>query len=371
LFGVAVAMTAVAAAATFGVNLAELVRTPSRYGQTFDVSADAQFSALPSPARIDALLRRDPAVVAWTYGEHGDIVVGGQAVAAVGLSAKTGALLAPTIIAGRAAMRPGEIALGSKTLAHAHHAIGASVPVDLNGTAPGTTKPVAMRVVGRSVFPFFGRGSFTPTGLGVGAQIAEAEPGALNPGQPPAFNFVLVQVAPGPAHDRNVARVAHDLVASDLCGSDNQCTVNTTSRPDDIVNYARVRSTPIALAAVLAGLAVLVVESLLFTSVRRRRREFATLRTLGFTRRQDALLVMAQATTLVAIALAFGLPIGIVLGRWAWTAFASNLPVPGHTTTPPALLLIIPISIAGAVALAIAPGIIAGRQAPARALRAS
>jgi hypothetical protein len=73
----------------------------------------------------------------------------------------------------------------------------------------------------------------------------------------------------------------------------------------------------------------------------------------------------------VAIALAFGLPIGIVLGRWAWTAFASNLPVPGHTTTPPALLLIIPISIAGAVALAIAPGIIAGRQAPARALRAS
>jgi ABC-type lipoprotein release transport system permease subunit len=369
LFGVAVAIAAVAAAGTFGVNLAALVRTPSRYGQTWDLSADAQFSGIPTK-NIDALLRKEPGVTAWTFGEHGDIVVDGQPVAAVGLTAAHGPLLAPTVVAGRAASAPGEIALGSKTLARIRRPIGATASVDLVGIAPGTTKRVPMHVVGRSVFPFFGRGSFTPTGLGVGAQLAENSPGALNPGQPPAANFVLIGIAPGSAHARDVARVQHDLVGTDLCGLDNQCTVTLTDRPDDIVNYARVRATPIALAAVLACLAVLVVASLLLTSIRRRRREFAVLRMLGFTRRQDVLVVTSQSVTLVAIALAIGLPVGIALGRWAWTVFARNLPVPGATTTPFGLLLAIPVAIVVAILLSIAPGALAARRSPARALRA-
>jgi ABC-type lipoprotein release transport system permease subunit len=366
--GVAVAVAAVAAALTFGVNLGQLVRTPSRYGQAWDVTADAQFSVIPSP-HIDAILRKEPGVTAWTYGEHGDIVVAGQPVAAIGLTRAQGPLLAPIAVAGQIATGPGEIALGAKTLARAHHTIGDILPVDLQGFAPGTTKPHPMHVVGKSVFPFFGRGSFTPTGLGVGAQIEEAAPGALNPGQQPGFNFVLVRVAPGKDHNANVARVVHDLIATDVCGLDNQCQVATANRPDDIVNYARVRTTPIALAAVLAILAVLVVVSLLVTSVRRRSEEFAILRVLGFTRRQDSAAVAWQAATLVTIALALGLPIGIALGRWAWTAFASNLPVAGATTTPFNLLLTIPIALGVGVLLSIGPGLLAGRRPPARVLR--
>jgi hypothetical protein len=368
LLGVALAIGAVAGALTFGANLAHLVQTPARYGQTWSLSADAQFSNL-QPDKISAFFAREPGVVAWTYGEHGDIVVNGDAVAAVGLTSAHGPLLAPAMVNGQPAATAGEIALGGKTLATAHAAVGHTVSVDLVGVAPGSTKPVPMTVVGRSVFPFFGRGSFTPTGLGVGAQIAETKPGALNPGQPPAYNFVLVQVAPGPDHRANVARVVHDLEATDLCGLDNQCTVATTNRPDDIMNYARVRLTPIALAAVLVALAILVVASLLMTSVRRRRNEFATLRVLGFTRRQDAVAVFTQSATTVGVALLIGLPLGIALGRFTWKVFASNLSVPSDTITPAVLLYAIPVAVVVAFVCAVGPGLLAGSRPPARALR--
>ena len=51
------AMSALAAAITFGANLSRLVHTPRLYGQSWDVTADAQFSPLPSTQTV-ALLRK-------------------------------------------------------------------------------------------------------------------------------------------------------------------------------------------------------------------------------------------------------------------------------------------------------------------------
>ncbi len=114
-----------------------------------------------------------------------------------------------------------------------------------------------MRVVGRGVFPFFGRGSFTPAGLGVGALLLSPRPGSLNPEQQPGFNFVLIDVAArGPPRRRGRAGHARPREAQALRHR-QQCTVTNASRPIDVLNYARVQSTPIALAAMLAGLGAL------------------------------------------------------------------------------------------------------------------
>ena len=53
------------------------------------------------------------------------------------------------------------------------------------------------------MFPFFGEGSFTPTGLGVGAEITES---ALSAHDTPPVNFVLVQMAPGPSRAADIAQ---------------------------------------------------------------------------------------------------------------------------------------------------------------------
>jgi putative ABC transport system permease protein len=131
-----------------------------------------------------------------------------------------------------------------------------------------------------------------------------------------------------------------------------------------------VRSTPLALAAVLALLAVATVAHALVTAVRRRRRDLALLKTLGFTRRQVSAAVAWQATTFGLVALVIGVPVGVVVGRWAWTALADNLGTVAQPIVPVvALVLAAPLVLMIANAVAFVPGRIAARLRPAAVLR--
>jgi ABC-type antimicrobial peptide transport system permease subunit len=366
------AVTALAAAITFGANLSRLVHTPRLYGQSWDVTADAQFSPLPS-AQIDALLRKEPGVTAWTFGVHDDVSIAGREVPTIGLSPSRGPGIAPTLVGGRAALSSHEIMLGAKTLNQMDRKVGQTIAVRFQVfccASSSTRAPAAtpMRIVGQGVFPFFGEGSFTPTGLGVGAQVAVPPVSGTNPKD--FANFVLVRVAAGPQHNAQVNRLVRDLGRTPLCGAFNQCSISTASRPADILNYSRVQSTPVALSIVLALLAIGVVTNLLVSSIRRRRRDIAVLKTLGFVRRQVSIAVAAQATTVVVVALVVGLPIGAALGRWVWSIFATNLGIPGAARTPiDAFLIAIPVALVIGNAIALGPGIVAGRLRPATALR--
>jgi ABC-type antimicrobial peptide transport system permease subunit len=369
LAGVAIAITALCGALTFGANLSRLVSTPKLYGQGWDVTADAQFAPLQQ-ADIAAVLRNEPGVTAWTFGEHGDLMIDGKQVAAVGLIPTPSPLVAPAVTQGRAATNADEIALGTRTLSASRLHVGDSVTVSIATEGSGDAKPRPMHIVGTSVFPFFGRGSFTPTGLGTGAQLSDIPPGFLNPGSPPGPNFVLVRVANGGKHDANVARVVRDLGRANLCTANNQCSVTTASRPVDVLNYARVRATPVVLAFVLGLLAMVVFAYLLITSMQRRQHEFAILKTLGFTRRQVWTAVASQATTVAVLALVIGVPAGVAAGRFAWDAFAKSLGVTPEAATP---FLLVTVTVVTALvfanALAAVPGILAGRARPARELR--
>jgi hypothetical protein len=250
--------------------------------------------------------------------------------------------------------------LGTKTL----HSIHAHVGQTVRMTPEGGDHSQPMRIVGRAVFPFFGRGSFAPTGLGEGVALQDPAP------QPEGFNFVLAHLAPGARLDDVLGRVRRSLAAAGACPGDQVCGVSTAQRPVDILNYARVQGTPLALAGLLAFLAVATVAHLLVTSIRRRRRDFAVLKTLGFVRRQVSAAVAWQATTLVLLALVIGLPVGIAAGRWVWLFFAGRLGVGANPVIPTVFILVaVPVSLAVANLLAAGPGWVAGRLRPAPVLR--
>jgi ABC-type lipoprotein release transport system permease subunit len=120
----------------------------------------------------------------------------------------------------------------------------------------------------------------------------------------------------------------------------------------------------------VALVALGTVAHALVTSVRRRRRDLAILKTLGFLRGQVAATIAWQATTFAVIALGLGIPLGVAAGRWAWRLTASQLGLGSVEVVPfPAILAAAAGSILAANLVAAIPGWAARRLRPATALR--
>ena len=129
--------------------------------------------------------------------------------------------------------------------------------------------------------------------------------------------------------------------------------------------------TPALLGAALAGGAIAALMLTLIASVRRRRRELALLKTLGFTRRQLAAVVSWQSTIAVGIGVILGVPLGIVFGSALWNLFARQIHVVPDPTVPAATLALVAV---GALVLAnlvaAIPGYLAARTRTAVLLHA-
>ena len=143
------------------------------------------------------------------------------------------------------------------------------------------------------------------------------------------------------------------------------------ARPSSIGDFGGIQGLPTLLAALLALTAAAALAHALVTSVRRRRRELAILKTLGFVRGQILAAVTWQATTLAGVGLLVGLPLGVALGRFIWNRFAEDLGVVPEPIVPAgSTLLIIPATLLLATLIAAIPGRMAARTQPAFALRA-
>lgn len=187
----------------------------------------------------------------------------------------------------------------------------------------------------------------------------------LPPGVPaPPFDTLLVRFRPGIG-----PQAAIDALASRVARA-GAFTVTASATPTDLVNFGRVQDLPFLLGAALSVLALLTIAHLLVTSVRRRRRDFAVLRTLGFTRGQVRRAVAWQAGTLASAALVIGIPLGIVCGRLAWRIFASQLGILPVVHIPFLTFVVMVLAALGLAAAAAAlPGEAAARERPAEVLR--
>lgn len=116
---------------------------------------------------------------------------------------------------------------------------------------------------------------------------------------------------------------------------------------------------PLVLAGVLAVLAFGTLAHLLVSSIRRRRRDIAILKTLGFEKRQARGVILWQAGIFVSVVLAIAVPLGVVVGRLTWNVIA---PYGGFDPAP-----VVPLGRFGLVCLAAMVVALAIALLPARA----
>ncbi|HEV8223548.1 MAG TPA: FtsX-like permease family protein [Streptosporangiaceae bacterium] len=141
--------------------------------------------------------------------------------------------------------------------------------------------------------------------------------------------------------------------------------------PVEVINFGQVQNLPLILGGSFGVLALLTITHLLITSVRRRRRDIAVLRAVGFSRQQVRAAVAWQSATLMAVSLAVGIPAGLITGRQIWLLLTRQLGVlPAAAMPAVALALLVVAAVPVAVAIAAWPGEAAARISPALALRA-
>ena len=339
--GTVVAVTALVGAVTFGASLGSLVDEPRLYGWDWDavVLAGNGYGNL-EPVATDAALDDQRYIAARAGAYFGSDTVDDVDTPLLGM--EPGALLAPPLTAGRPLAGPGEVVLGQATASQLGKGIGDTVRVG----------PRKVEIVGLATMPTIGIIHAAHPSLGTGAVVVpELVPGydrditdqfTGNFGPNAMFVRFRSGVDPGAALTR-LRRASEPLTG--FAGLD----VLPVQRPAEIVNASSLRSTPVLLAgALVLGTAVSLALALA-ASVRRRRRDFAVLRTVGFTSRQLTRAVSWQATIVVVFGLVVGIPLGLALGRVLWARFADQLHVLSQPTIP--VLVVVAIG-AGALLVA-------------------
>jgi ABC-type lipoprotein release transport system permease subunit len=327
LLGAVVAITLVVTTLTFASSLETLVSHPALYGWNWSYLLNPSGTLPPYAQR---LLDHDVDVAAWGGVNYENVQIDGQGVPV--LFERTGAPVAPPILAGHDVEARNQVVLGAATAAAFHKHIGDTVTLSYltRQNFPIYIPPTRLRIVGIATFPAVGYISFVAdhTSMGTGALLSmsvlpAAFQRALASGDPnetgPALAFVRLKPGVGAAAgranlERLAAKASKELAADPNTATDN-VTVLGVQRPAQIVNYKSIGSTPIVLAVGLAAGAIVALGLALATSVRRRRRDLALLKALGLAPRQLVAAVAWQATIAAAIGIVVGIPLGIVAGR--------------------------------------------------------
>jgi hypothetical protein len=363
--GTALAVVLVVATVTFGNSLNTLVARPALYGWDWNYALESVDGYGPITSQGQARLNADPSIAATSGVYFGTADIDGQAVPV--LFGTTHAALAPPILSGRTFDNAGEIVLGAATLSQLHKHVGDTVTVSHGGDVA----PFQLRVVGTATMPAVGILDGLHSSMGTGALVsAEVLPdnarNAFGPLSGP--NMVFVRFREGVDNDTAARTVEDAAKANDtaLTASPDFPTTGAATyvlpvqRPAEIVNYRSMGNTPPLLAGGLAVGALVALGLTLAASVRRRRRELALLKTLGFTHRQLASVVAWQASVAAVIGIAVGVPIGIALGRWLWILFARQIFAVPQPTVP---VLSVGLIAVGALLLANMVAALPGRSA--------
>ena len=351
IFGAVFGVIGVVAVCLFASSLDHVAATSASYGWTWNFAASLDNPSLVAPRTP---LARVPGVAAVAEVVTANLQLDGRPVIVWGFTSLRGTL-GPEVVGGREPRGPNEIALGASSLDELGKSIGDTVHGD------GPDGHHTYRIVGRVVFPTLNGNGAQPlangaalTGVGFDRLVS---PKNMNVGSA----YAAIRVSPGAdpaAVEHRVAKIA-----------DVERPFGPTI-PVEVDRLRQVDWLPVTLAGLLSLLALLAVGHALVTSVRRRRRDLAILKTLGFDNRQIRATIAWQATTLATFGLIIGIPAGILVGGFVWSQVANGL---GIATTPNipslALLLAIPTALVAANLIAFSPARAAARTRPAAALR--
>ena len=361
-------VAALAASLTFGSSLHNLISSPRQQGWNWDVLVGNPNDLQDEEAHDGPLLAEDPYVASYSAisilagASQGNAAIDGHLVGALLAFDPLKGYVDPPVIAGHAPRADDQIVLASDTMQELHKGIGQWVTVD------GGSGKVRLRVVGVMISPSIG--DLFTNGVGEGAWVygpavrkyvqSQQQTQSSSSTPPTVFNIFAVRYAPG------VSKTAAFTSLQGLFGR----TVLQQLPAEDVVNLQSVDGLPLVLAGLIVLLGVMTLGNTLVTSVTRRRRDFAILKTIGFVRPQVAAIVAWQATSFALLALLVGLPVGIAGGRWAWSAVASGIGSSSPAVVPVlAVALIVPGTLVVANAISAWPAWRAARIRPATVIR--
>jgi hypothetical protein len=351
LLGASLGIAGVVAALVFGARVDHLLATPKLWGADYDAIVTAGEDVSWDERTADRVAG-DPAVAAVALFDSLDLAVHAgnrrSGVEAVAVRPHRGTIQ-PVLLEGRAPVGLDEVALGDDVLNEVGVDVGDTVEVDRDGEG------VALRVVGRHLQPAEDDAN---SGMLVTPQRLEALQGEQGD------NGMLVQFTPGADTDAALQRLRE-------IGGQVEVTAAARDAPSNVDNLDELGALPWALAAFLAVLATVAALHALVSTTRRRRRDLAVLRVLGFVSGQVRSTLRWQALTVAGVGLVVGVPAGLIAGRRLWAALADAVGVVDDWTFPwLTVVLAVPAAMSVAVLLAVPPGRTAARVPPGRVLRA-
>ena len=372
LLGTVVAVALVVGTITFASGLRTLVSHPALYGWnwTYQIAPSVEV-----PPVTRTLLAHDHDVAQWTPMRYSVAELDGQNVPLLLGTAK--AKIAPPVLSGHGVESTHDIVIGATTLARLHKHVGDTAVLTYGAPdqAPAYIPPTRLHIVGTATFPAIGFTSFVAdhTSMGTGALVSfDVEPLAFRQSQiqpdpnlnGPDLVFLRIRSGVSTADARadmaRITRATDKVLNADPNTTGDNILVEGVQRPAQIVNYKTIGAAPVLLAAGLAAGAIVALALTLSASVRRRRRDLALLKTLGFTRRQLAASVAWQASVAALVGVVVGVPVGILMGRWLWTEFAREIAALPRPTVP--VLAVIGVAV-GTFVLANLVAALPGRQA--------
>jgi predicted lysophospholipase L1 biosynthesis ABC-type transport system permease subunit len=324
--GAVIAVAVLVAAITFGASLANLVHQPRLFGWDWDlaiVDQDGYGNTRPGPTAD--ILGNDPDIQAWGGAFFGSDQIDRQNLPLLGMDVDS--TVRPPIREGRMIENDTEIVLGTATITQLHKRIGDTVQ-----TRGGRT----LRIVGTATLPTIGPMHGDHTSLGIGGlveskQVPGSDRNITGTGEY-GPNVIFVRFRSGADKAAVTARV--EAAADQIADYPTAADVLPVQRPAEIVNSNDIGSSPTLLGLAVALSAMSTLALALTAAVRRRQRDLALMKALGFTRRQLSATVAYQATGTVLVGLVFGVPFGVVLGRVLWAQFARQLDVLAEPAVP-------------------------------------
>jgi hypothetical protein len=354
LIGAIVGVLGVVGCLTFRSGLSDVVHDPQRSGIVWDAGV-AGVGVLP-PETVAAV--SDDKAVAASYDAlwARAIKINGAPTPTFGTKPVKGEIEL-VVLAGHAPRTASEIALAPTTMNRLGLHIGDRVRV-------GTATTPNVRVVGKALLPETSHTSYDQSAWMTAGGLAAALPADAASSGDFTEDYLLLRWKPHADSHAALARFQK------LAGPDEPFESEGATLPSAVTVLGDLRVLPFSLAIFFALLAIATVAHALVTTVRRRRADLAILRSIGFTKRDSRVAIAWQATLLAIAGLVVGVPLGILAGRLAWKQLANSFPL---VYAPPiavlSILLIVPIALIIANALAAGPAHAATRIRPASVLR--
>jgi len=287
---------------------------------------------------------------------HGGAISG--ATVAVGGPGAHSAFYATTVIAGQRPTGPGEIAIDEQTATSNHLGIGSKVGIV-------SIHPLEyFRVVG--IVRYGGVGSLGPIRI-VGLDLPVAQRLFNKQG---VYDQIYVSSRPGVSSEQLVRAIAPVLPATAQVRTRAE---QVQSRTNDInSSLAIIRYVLLAFGGIALFVGSFVIFNTLSVTVAQRTREFATLRTLGASRRQVLASVVIEGLVIGALASLIGLVAGLGLAKgleWLFAASGTKLPNAGTVFATRTVIVSLAAGIIITLLASVLPALRATRVAPIAAVR--